>query len=101
MIRRWRSFYGDKPLHLLSLLACFGLTGYAALQASRAPNAARMLVWFVGAIVAHDLVLYPLYALRTVRSGPPSIVMAGARSREIRPTSTTSVCPSCCPGSPS
>ncbi len=70
MNKRWRSFYGANPLHLLALLACFALAGYAALQASRGPLPARMLLWFVGAIVGHDLVLYPLYALadRSVRA---------------------------------
>ncbi len=63
MNRRWRSFYGAHPLHLLALLACFGLAGYASLQISRGPKTGRILVWFVGAIVAHDLLLYPLYAL--------------------------------------
>lgn len=63
MTRRWRAFYGANPLHLLALLACFGLAGYAGLEASRGPLPARMLLWFVGAIVAHDLLLYPLYAL--------------------------------------
>lgn len=59
----WRRTYGANPLHLLALLASFALTGYAALQASHGPLPARMAVWFVGAVVAHDLVLFPLYAL--------------------------------------
>jgi len=59
----WRRTYGANPLHLLSLLACFGLAGYAALQASRGPLPLRMAVWFIGAVIAHDLVLFPLYAL--------------------------------------
>ncbi|MDQ6614375.1 MAG: hypothetical protein M3083_06435 [Actinomycetota bacterium] len=63
MLGRWRSFYGANPLHLLALLACFGLAGYAALWAKKGPLPMRMLIWFVGAIVAHDLLLYPLYAL--------------------------------------
>lgn len=63
MASRWRSFYGANPLHLLALLACFALAGYAALHAAAGPLPARMLTWFVGAIIAHDLMLYPLYAL--------------------------------------
>jgi len=59
----WRRTYGAHPLHLLSLLACFALAGYAALQASRGPLPLRMAVWFIGAVIAHDLVLFPLYAL--------------------------------------
>lgn len=63
MVRRWGRFYGAHPLHLLALLACFGLSGYAVLQASRGPLPGRMLLWFIGAVIGHDLVLYPLYAL--------------------------------------
>ncbi len=63
MTRWWRRTYGAHPLHLLSLLACFALAGYAALQASHGPLPLRMAVWFIGAVIAHDLVLFPLYAL--------------------------------------
>ena len=59
----WRERYGASPLHLAALLGCFALAAYAALQASHGPLPVRMLVWFVGALVAHDLVLFPLYAL--------------------------------------
>lgn len=63
MLDRWRRFYGANPLHLLALLASFALAGYAILRASAGPLPGRMLVWFVGAIIGHDLILYPLYAL--------------------------------------
>ncbi|MGI9032434.1 MAG: hypothetical protein DLM65_11485 [Candidatus Aeolococcus gillhamiae] len=63
MARRLRARYGAGPLHLLSLLASFGLVGYVVVQARRGPLPLRMLGWFVGAVVAHDLVLYPLHAL--------------------------------------
>jgi hypothetical protein len=77
--RGWDRFVADvggDPLRLLSLLACFALTGYAAYRASLGPLPERMAVWFVGAAVAHDLVLYPLYALADrswsllIRRGP-------------------------------
>jgi hypothetical protein len=45
------------------LLATFALSGYAFYRASMGPLPVRMLIWFVAAIVGHDLVLYPLYAL--------------------------------------
>lgn len=60
---RIRAFYGAHPLHLLALLVCFALAGYAALQAAAAPAFPRMLIWFGAAVIAHDLVLFPLYAL--------------------------------------
>lgn len=58
-----RRHYGAHPLQLLALLATFALSGYAFYRASMGPLPVRMLVWFVAAIVGHDLVLYPLYAL--------------------------------------
>ncbi len=68
---RFRRLYGDGPLHLLVLLGCFALTGYAVtrLLTSGTATAVRVAVWFVGAAVVHDLVLSPLYALadRTTR----------------------------------
>lgn len=69
----WRRTYGASPLHLLVLLASFALAGYVAVQARRGPLPARMLVWFIGAVIAHDLVLFPLYALadRSLRAALP------------------------------
>lgn len=58
-----RRHYGANPLQLLVLLAAFSLSGYAVYLASFGPLPIRMLVWFLVAIVGHDLVLYPLYAL--------------------------------------
>jgi hypothetical protein len=58
-----RRRYGAGPLHLLSLLACFALAGYAVTRIFAGPEAIRILLWFAGAAVAHDLVLWPLYAL--------------------------------------
>lgn len=59
----FRRNYGAQPLHLLSLLACFALAGYAVLEAARGPLPLRMGAWFLGALIGHDLVLFPLYAL--------------------------------------
>jgi hypothetical protein len=55
--------YGAHPLHLLALLGCFALTGYVAVHVVNAPLLPRMVIWFVAAVVAHDLILFPLYAL--------------------------------------
>ena len=60
---RFRRAYGGSPLELLALLGCFALAGYAALQVTRGPLPVRTAVWFVGAVLAHELVLFPLYAL--------------------------------------
>src|SRR6516225_8755560 len=61
-MRRLLRWYGANPLHLLALLGCFALAGYAAAQLvpSRPLGVA---VWFLGAVVAHDLLLVPLYSL--------------------------------------
>ena len=62
-MRAFRRLYGSSPLHLLTLLGCLALSGVAALELSRAPAPLRIGLWFLGAVLLHDLVLYPLYAL--------------------------------------
>jgi len=71
VLARLRGFYGANPLHLLALLGCFALAGWAALHTLSTPAWPVILVWFVGAVIAHDLVLFPLYALadRSLTSG--------------------------------
>ena len=61
--------FGSRPLHLLTLIAGFALLAYAV--AIIKPVALwnpgvwwqSIIVWFAAAIVAHDLVLFPIYAL--------------------------------------
>jgi hypothetical protein len=61
-VRRLWAHYGGSPLHLLVLVATFALGGYTAwILIGERPVAA--LVWFGLAVVGHDLVLLPLYAL--------------------------------------
>jgi hypothetical protein len=61
-MRRFSRWYGASPLHLLTLVACFALAGYAA--AELLPNnAVGIPIWLVGAVVGHDLILMPLYTL--------------------------------------
>ncbi len=68
-LARFRTFYGAHPLHLLVVLAGFALLGYVVsvlgLTALWNPTVwwQSILVWFLGAVVLHDLVLFPLYAL--------------------------------------
>ena len=61
-MRRITRWYGANPLHLLALLACFGLAGYAAAQLVPSRPVA-VAVWFIGAVIGHDLVLMPLYSI--------------------------------------
>jgi hypothetical protein len=62
LLGRVGRIYGANPLHLLVMLACFALAGYVALRLTHEPALVRMLIWFLGAVVAHDFVLFPLYA---------------------------------------
>lgn len=61
-MRRLTRWYGANPLHLLVLLACFALAGYAASQLLVA-KPLTVLIWFAGAVVGHDIVLMPLYGI--------------------------------------
>jgi hypothetical protein len=59
-VRRW---YGANPLHLLALLAAFALAGYAVHAVIAAGEWTGFATWFAVAIIAHDLLLFPLYSL--------------------------------------
>jgi len=67
-VLRVRRLYGAHPAHLLLLVLSFVLAAYAVQQLGFAslwnPDVwwQSIAVWFVGAAVAHDLVLFPLYA---------------------------------------
>lgn len=61
-MHRFRRWYGASPLHLLTMIGCFALAGYGAARVVPAHDIA-VPVWFLGAVVGHDLVLMPLYAL--------------------------------------
>jgi hypothetical protein len=60
--------YGSHPLHLLTMIAGFALLGYviAVIRPVTLWNPhvwwQSIIVWFAAAIVAHDLVLFPVYA---------------------------------------
>ncbi len=62
-VARWRGWYGAHPLHLLAVLGSLALAGYAAASVAGASGAVRMLIWFLAAILASDLVLQPFAAL--------------------------------------
>ncbi|WP_433281890.1 hypothetical protein [Micromonospora sp. CA-244673] len=57
-----RRAYGAAPWHPLLLAGCFAVTGWIALRLAGEASAGRMLLWFLGAVIAHDLVLFPVYA---------------------------------------
>jgi hypothetical protein len=69
-----RSRYGAGPLHLIAVIASFGIAGYAFIEVADHPGPISFAVFFAGAIVAHDLIAFPLYSLLNLMAG-------GARGR--------------------
>jgi drug/metabolite transporter (DMT)-like permease len=59
----FRERYGAGPLHLIAVCATAAIAGYAIVELSGLPAPIGFAVWFVGAVVAHDLVAFPLYSL--------------------------------------
>jgi hypothetical protein len=54
--------YGAGPLHLLALIASFALAAAALAHFLDTGAPINLVFWFVGAIIGHDLILFPLYA---------------------------------------
>lgn len=57
-----RARYGASPLHLLLVLCSFALTVYCGMRLLEG-DTLRIVIWFVGAALIHDLVLLPLYTV--------------------------------------
>jgi hypothetical protein len=57
-----RRLYGAPGLHLLALIASFALAAAALAHFLDTGAPINIVAWFVGAIIAHDLILFPLYA---------------------------------------
>jgi hypothetical protein len=62
MLRSFLRWYGAGPLNLLTMVGCFALAGYAAAELLPS-SAVGIPVWFIGAVIGHDLLLMPLYTL--------------------------------------
>ena len=77
-LTRFRDVYGSHPLHLLVMLTGFAVLGYIVATFTPAALWNRevwwksIAVWFAAAVVAHDLVLYPAYALADRLLGIPA-----------------------------
>ncbi len=69
-----RGRYGASPLHLLAHLAALALAAWALMQALALGGAERIALWLVGAVVLHDVVLWPAYTAldRLARRGRPA-----------------------------
>ena len=78
---RLRSLYGAGPLHLLAMTASLAFSGYVIGQVFDGLFPWNFVLWFAGAIVAHDLIAFPLYTLldRLAQSGTKA-PHAGRRS---------------------
>jgi hypothetical protein len=65
----FKTSYGSHPVHLLTMVSGFALLGYilVTFKVTELWNQGTwwqsIAVWFVAAVVGHDLVLFPLYAL--------------------------------------
>ena len=59
---RFRRAYGAEPLHLLVALATLGFAGFGFLEAAARPDRVAFLLWFGGAVIGHDLVLFWVYS---------------------------------------
>ncbi|WP_237109505.1 hypothetical protein [Nonomuraea sp. MG754425] len=86
----WARAYGAPWWHLLVLALGFLVAGYAATRVVDAGIWVGFVVWFVGAVILHDLVLFPLYsaadlAARSSLSHTPHRGRPAARRRP-RPT---------------
>jgi hypothetical protein len=67
---RWfKRLYGSNPLHLLVSIACLAVAAYAALLLAKGGDVKGIIIWFAVAIIGHDLILFPLYAVadRSIR----------------------------------
>lgn len=61
---RFRGVYGAGPIHLIAALVSFVIAAYALSRAlANTGNPDRIVLWLGGSIVAHDLILFPLYAV--------------------------------------
>ena len=56
---RWRA---AEYIGLVAVLGSFALTGYVIELLQGNSSLPRMLTWFAGAVVGHDLVAFPIYA---------------------------------------
>jgi hypothetical protein len=76
-----RRAYGAGAAHLLVAGSSFALAGWALAQAFEVlASPANFLVWLGGAVLAHDLVLFPLYSV-IGRSAASAIVPQPSRLR--------------------
>lgn len=80
MISLFRKAYGASPLHLLAVFASFAIAGYGFFMIFKSPAPESALLYFGFAVVAHDMIAFPLYSAlnfvagRTTRAAEPEQV---------------------------
>jgi hypothetical protein len=78
---RFARSYGAGPGHLIAHLVLLPLALWALLQIFRVDSTGRILLWLVGAVIAHDVILLPLYSLldRAARRSVPGAAVNHVR----------------------
>ncbi len=72
MNARFRKAYGASPLHLMAAIASFAIAGYGFFMIFKAPAPESTLLFFGLAIVAHDMLAFPLYSTLNFVAGRSS-----------------------------
>ena len=83
MSARFRKAYGASPLHLMAVIASFAIAGYGFFMIFKAPAPESTLLFFGLAIVAHDMIAFPLYSTLNF--------VAGRSSRAAEPEAAAAV----------
>ena len=84
---RFRRLYGAGPLHLVEIVASCVIVGLAVAGwlHNRLSVAATILLWFLAGVIAHDLILLPLYSLLDRVALRPRERPIDARRPSLRP----------------
>jgi hypothetical protein len=85
-VRGFSRNYGSSPLHLVLAGIAFLIAGYAAVRALQKGPTLAQGEWFLGAILAHDIVLLPLYSLVMIGL---ILLIGGRAARDGKPLSRT------------
>jgi hypothetical protein len=83
-VAAWRARYGDGPLHLLAAVASFAIVAYAFVEIVDRPGPLSFALWFGAAVIAHDLVAFPLYSLLGLIAGRASARVGGRALNYVR-----------------
>ena len=61
---RWlQRHYGAGPIHLVGLMTCFAVAAYALGRVLGESGWKEILLWFAICVVAHDLIVWPVYGI--------------------------------------